>query len=337
MHYWPLDFYRFFAAFTVTSSHFFLTLNSSPTAEFISILGVELFFVLSGFVLTPHLLKVQDSPSQNIKIFLIRRWLRTIPPYIIALTCAAILFGYGDLFNFVKFLSYTQNLVSDSPKVNFFPVAWSLSVEEWFYILTPLLILCLSRIYKNKNNLLVIGLSIIVIINLARLGMNDGLNWGEDVRRSVLLRGDAIFFGVIAYLLLHQIKTWLLIYLSLFSLIFLFIIGINPNLLSTSVAIQNLFLPIASLFFSSIILLITFINLESKLIKKIAKFSADISYSMYLFHLFFIYFFINFSNKIFVSFLVYNSALIFFCYLFFIFFEKPILEKRRNFKYILKE
>lgn len=331
MHYWALDFYRFFAALIVSSSHFFVVLYGSPAAEYISILGVELFFVLSGFVLAPQLLRIQDSPTQHIKIFLIRRWMRTIPPYVLALAFASVLFGYGDAINLVKFLSYTQNLVADSSSPNFFPVAWSLSIEEWFYIVTPLLILITSKIHNNKANLFFIGLSVIVLMSAIRLGLNDGTNWGEEVRRSVLLRIDAIFFGLIAYLLLDKIKIKYLIFSSFASLIFLIYVGLNPTALSNSILFQNLFLPICSICFSSILLLLTFINFKSRTTEKIAKFCADISYAMYLFHLFFIAFFIHFGNIAIGSFIGYIAALITFCYVFFVLFEKPILKARPKF------
>jgi len=332
MHYWPLDFYRFFAALIVSSAHFFVTINGSAIAEYTSILGVELFFVLSGFVLAPQLLRVQESPAKHIKIFLIRRWMRTIPPYIVALTLASILFGYGDAVNLVKFLTYTQNLVTDSSSPNFFPLAWSLSIEEWFYILTPLLILVISKIYKNKANLLYTGISVVILMSAIRLGFNDGLNWGEEIRRSVLFRIDAIFFGLIAYLILDKINIKYLIVSLIASSFFLIYVGITPSVLFNSVLMQNLFLPVCSIFFSSILLLLTFIDFGSQKTKKIAKFCADISYAMYLFHIFFINFFIHFSDNIIVSFIAYISALITFCYLFFFLFERPILRSRPKFK-----
>lgn len=334
MHYWTLDFYRFFAAFVVSSSHFFISLNPSEILEYTATLGVDLFFVLSGFVLAPQLIRVKEFPSLHIKVFLIRRWMRTVPPYLFALTCAALLFGYGDALNFVKFLTYTQNFIADSSMPNFFPVAWSLSVEEWFYIFTPLLILVLSKIYKNKVNLMIIAFSIIVILSLIRLGLNDGLNWGVEIRRSVLLRLDAIFFGVIAYLLINKIRIRYLILILFTSFVFILSIGVNPAFLSSSIIIQNLFLPISSIFFSSIILLLTLVNLNSQLIKNIGKFLANVSYSMYLFHLFFIYFLGNFTNNIAFSFLIFISSLITFCYFFFVLVEKPVLDGRPKFKKI---
>ena len=141
MHYPFLDIYRYFAALIVCISHHVLYWNKSVYFEFTSILGVELFFILSGFVLAPQILKLEKNPKKYIKTFLLRRWIRTVPPYIVALICAGILFGYGDALNFLKFLTYTQNIFRDNSLPNFFSVAWSLSVEEWFYIFLPLSIL----------------------------------------------------------------------------------------------------------------------------------------------------------------------------------------------------
>ena len=110
MHYFLLDVYRYFAALIVCVSHFIYNYNKSLHFEFTSILGVELFFILSGFVLAPQLLKLQDNVSKNLRVFLLRRWIRTVPPYLVALFFAAFLFGFGDYINLLKFLTYTQNL-----------------------------------------------------------------------------------------------------------------------------------------------------------------------------------------------------------------------------------
>ena len=88
MQYSLLNIYRYFAALIVCISHFIFYLNKSIYSEFTSILGVELFFVLSGFVLTPQILRLEKNLKKNLKIFLIRRWIRTIPPYLVALIFA---------------------------------------------------------------------------------------------------------------------------------------------------------------------------------------------------------------------------------------------------------
>ena len=332
MHYWTLDLYRFFAALLVSTSHFFLYQSESSVAEYTSILGVELFFVLSGFVLAPQLIKLRASSVDNTKVFLIRRWMRTIPAYVVALTCAAIMFGYGDATNLVRFLTYTQNIVSDSPSLNFFPVAWSLSVEEWFYILTPVLILVTSKLKKGGIDPIYMGLSVITLLSIVKIAFNDGVDWGEDIRRSVVFRLDAIYFGLIAYLIKDKIKIKFLIFVSITSSIFLINVGINPKTLSESILLQNLFLPICSLFFGSILIILTLIRFESKKIISISQFCANISYSMYLFHFFFIYLISNVFNNGLLSFIIYFLSLVIYCFLFYYYFERSILAARPKYR-----
>src|SRR5260370_5468036 len=90
-----LDFLRGLAAFGVALPHY-LTLNAwgHLLAEAVADTGVEVFFVLSGFVLAPQILTmVVGGPFRNLRIFLIRRWMRTIPPYLIALVLTAAITG----------------------------------------------------------------------------------------------------------------------------------------------------------------------------------------------------------------------------------------------------
>ena len=334
MHYLFLDFYRYLAALIVSISHFFIYWNKSDFFEFTSILGVELFFVLSGFVLASQLFKLESDPKKNLKIFLFRRWIRTIPPYLVALTCAAIVFDHGDKINFIKFLTYTQNILSDNSTPNFFSVAWSLSVEEWFYIFLPLTILIGTKLKIKTFSLNLVNICVVTIItlNIFRLYYNSiDVNWGEDIRRSVLLRLDSLCFGVIAYSIKDKIKlhyVYLLIILTATPLIYL---TTKPLLISNSLLFQNLFIPLCSICFSSILIVLTFVNSSSKILKKISKNGANISYSMYLFHIFFIPITINLFNNVFLSLLVYLLSLKLFCWIFFRIFEKPLLDSRPNY------
>jgi peptidoglycan/LPS O-acetylase OafA/YrhL len=331
MHYPLLDIYRYFAALIVSVSHFIIYSNKSEYFEFTSILGVELFFVLSGFVLAPQLLRLEQSSKKNFKIFLLRRWIRTIPPYIVALICAAIFFSYGDILNFLKFLTYTQNMLSDNSEPNFFNVAWSLSVEEWFYIFLPVTIL-ISAHLKNKYfkiNILGICITTILLLNLFRFYYNsEGINWGEDIRRSVVLRLDSLCFGVVAYIFKDKIKLKYLYFSIIGGFIILFYFLTDPFVIDNSILLQNFFIPLCSICFSSILIILTYIKTSSEWIKKVGICGANISYSMYLFHIFFIPLTVNFFNNQTLSLLFYMVSLKLFCWLFFIFFEKPILELR---------
>ena len=334
MHYLFLDFYRYIAALIVSISHFFIYQNQSEFFEFASILGVELFFVLSGFVLASQLFKLEIDPKKNLKIFLFRRWIRTVPPYLVALICAAIFFDYGGKINFLKFLTYTQNIISDNSTPNFFSVAWSLSVEEWFYIFLPLTILIGTKLKIKflRFNTINICILIIIFLNIFRFYYNnEDLNWGEDVRRSVLLRLDSLCFGVIAYNFKHKIKLKYIYFFLFFTIIPLLYFLTKPLLINDSLLFQNLFMPVCSICFSSILILLTYINSNSKIIKKISITGANISYSMYLFHIFFIPITIDLSDNITLSFLLYILFLKLFCWIFFQVFEKPLLKSRPNY------
>ena len=331
MHYHLLNIYRYFAALIVCISHYILHWNKSVYFEFTSILGVELFFILSGFVLAPQILRLEKNPKKTLKTFLLRRWIRTIPPYLVALICATILFDYGNILNLLKFLTYTQNILGDTSFPNFFSVAWSLSVEEWFYIFLPLSILLTtqSKIKYLKLNVLSICIITILLLNLIRFYYNgEEINWGEDIRRSVLLRLDSLCFGVVAYILKDRLKKEYVVFCIICTILPLFYFLTEPLLISKSTFAQNLFLPLCCICFSSILIILTYIQTYSDLAKTIGTFGANISYSMYLFHIFFIPFTLNLFNNLTLSLLIYIISLKLFCWTFFNYFEKPLLESR---------
>lgn len=131
-----------------------------PVARFIRIFfipdgtfGVNMFFVLSGFLITSILLNVRsgthtDSRSQIIKIFFARRVLRIFPIYYLLLL---LLYGLnmGDVVsNIWYYLTYTINIVYyKTGQLNAVSYIWTLAVEEQFYLLWPWLIVFVERNY----------------------------------------------------------------------------------------------------------------------------------------------------------------------------------------------
>ena len=79
-----LDLFRGIAGYGVAVCHFYYYLYDLNYFQFFSIFFVEFFFILSGFVLYPQLKKIHEN-VKNTKIFYLRRWYRTIPPYLVAL------------------------------------------------------------------------------------------------------------------------------------------------------------------------------------------------------------------------------------------------------------
>jgi peptidoglycan/LPS O-acetylase OafA/YrhL len=117
--------------------------------------GVQLFFVLSGFLITGILLRsrpadVGISLSAALRIFYIRRLLRIFPLYYTVLVLC-VLFGVGSisetwpwLFSYLANFYYWWHPHGDAASDPFLHL-WSLSVEEQFYLLWPLIALVASR------------------------------------------------------------------------------------------------------------------------------------------------------------------------------------------------
>jgi peptidoglycan/LPS O-acetylase OafA/YrhL len=170
-HYPALDGLRGVAIIAVIIYHNFPYGNS-----LFGWLGVDLFFVLSGFLITGILMKSvqQETKKGFLKNFYIRRILRIFPLYYLFLFVFLFLFPtLGILKNevleyqedkwwFIFYLQnwlFTNNIPENSLFLNHF---WSLGVEEQYYMLWPLIIL-LVRKPKRLIGILV-GLLILLFI-----------------------------------------------------------------------------------------------------------------------------------------------------------------------------
>jgi peptidoglycan/LPS O-acetylase OafA/YrhL len=149
-----LDFLRGLAALSVTIPHFFMYQHMGERlAEAISILGVEVFFVLSGYVLAPQIIFfVVERPNvRNLGIFWVRRWMRTIPAYLIALLLISAITHELWSADFFRYAFYVQNFTRQSNASDYFLVAWSLSVEEWFYLLFPPFFIAVAAVVPHRS------------------------------------------------------------------------------------------------------------------------------------------------------------------------------------------
>ena len=141
---------RALAILSVLFAHtvFLLPFSSKTQISFLSFfgfIGVEIFFVLSGYLIGKILIGLYSNHPVNTKTtfyFWIRRWFRTLPNYYLALIVSAAVFYISNkafVFSgpfYLQYFVFSQNLYSAHP--DFFILAWSLSVEEWFYLLLPL-------------------------------------------------------------------------------------------------------------------------------------------------------------------------------------------------------
>lgn len=144
-----LDGIRAIAVFAVLWHHTGSFILSWPITTR-GFLGVDLFFIISGFLISTLLLReLQKKGRVSLKYFYIRRFLRIFPAYYLMLlivgTTAFLTSGNSssavkhDLF-FAAF--YISNLV---PMHSMLAITWSLSAEEQFYLVAPLAIKCIRH------------------------------------------------------------------------------------------------------------------------------------------------------------------------------------------------
>lgn len=287
-HFPFLDAIRYFAALTVMISHYHIFVSATAFAEYVSIIAVEVFFVLSGFVLATqiNLICTSNEKQTFLKIFLLRRWIRTVPSYVIALLSAAIIFGFGDVRNFLTHLFYLQNFVSDNPSFSFFSVGWSLSVEEWFYILFPISLILYQRIRCSTNSRLLFAISFLVFFALLRALYDVEENWGAEVRRSVIFRLDAIVYGYIAFITKDHFRLGSSFVVFLIMLVIFSVFSSHYLSLPSNFWMQNIFPILSGILFGNLMIILSKFNgMHFNLIGKFFEFLARLSYPIYLFHL----------------------------------------------------
>lgn len=305
-----LDVMRATAILMVLSSHI-LWIYPASSGAFISLihwfgyLGVELFFVLSGFLIGGLLLKVflQESFSLSTLFwFLKRRWFRTLPNYYLVLginLLIALVIGY-TLDDPWKYFFFWQNLAS--PMLPFFTESWSLSVEEYAYVLLPAVLGLGYFLFQptNKSTYFfwsVICLILVFIVNKYIWYTNHPNptleQWNLGLKSVVIFRLDAIFMGVLfSWIHLNFQTFWIkyqmfFAYLGLFLLFFL-TVGIayfNLSILTHPFFWTVLYLPLNSVAIAFFLpLLSQWTRLNISWLEKPIVHISKISYSIYLLH-----------------------------------------------------
>jgi peptidoglycan/LPS O-acetylase OafA/YrhL len=169
--------------------------------------GVDLFFVLSGFLIGRLLfLEIQAHGALDVKRFLVRRAFRIWPGYYAFLLFAVIRDafrlqgGLGESFqSMLPAFVHLQNFIG-VPREHL----WTLAVEEHFYLALPFLLAYLAR--KMATRLTVHAVPYICLaISLTCLAVRIVLKLNTDVDIRALFSMDALFFGVyLAYLSVYH-------------------------------------------------------------------------------------------------------------------------------------
>lgn len=294
-----LDVLRTIAILVVVYEHGnFIIENTLPNLAGLKVFdGVDLFFVLSGFLIGSIILNDLSRPDWfKIKRFYIRRWFRTLPNYFLFLLINILLIGLG-LANgtlnkyLISFFVFLQNFFV--PFDFLYWESWSLSIEEWFYFLFPLLLLLIWLFIRGIKHAFFISVLIFIssslILRLVLFSDKALAYWEWDlfIRKQTPYHFDVIGFGLMMAWLKHfyHQKFYAIKWISLLVGMTLISINLLIHYDNFQSYYNTFFVFVNGLGFS--LLLPAFDNWKSipKHFGRIVVFISLISYSMYLVNL----------------------------------------------------
>jgi peptidoglycan/LPS O-acetylase OafA/YrhL len=271
--------------------------------------GVDLFFVLSGFLIGGILLDARESP-RYFKTFYLRRFYRIIPIYylwiswyiILSLSAKPLLsaiwpelampWSWREMLGRFLFLQNLGFIGASAGAFVWLAPTWSLAVEEQFYLVAPLAIRFLS-----KRNLYAALCTAIVGAPLLRVFVSRGLATPLTLDPAYVLmpcRADALAIGVFAAMLWREprMQVWMRSrgqILTGFSVILLAgVVALtrwSPN--SNSLSMRSVGYTWFALFYGSTLLLV--VSRRAGIVARLARMKwlrelGRVSYCVYLIH-----------------------------------------------------
>ncbi len=349
-----LDIFRTLAILPVVIGHGgFILEKSGSNFPWIPLYdGVELFFVLSGYLIGGQLISMFCSGEnygwKNIFSFLTRRWLRTLPNYYLILVINILFIYYGVVNGNLekvswRFFFFLQNF--DFGFTDFFWESWSLSIEEWFYLLFPFFIWVMILIFpkSNRKTAFLTGMLVFILVPLLlRFQMYFNTRNLNDfwltikIHRVVIYRLDSIAFGLLAAWIHHYLPSvwnklkWPAFFVGVGTIVSFFFIEHNAENMFDRV-FGNTFSTIGSLL---VLPLFSSITTGPQLAIRLFTFTSKITYSMYLINLSVVAMLImnnidikNSAESI-LLYIAYWEAVIILSALMYRYFEKPIMDLR---------
>ena len=308
---------RFIAAFFVIICHvelikkYYNIDNFRAETIFLGGLGVDLFFVLSGFLITFLLLKEKEQFFKiDYKAFYMRRILRIWPLYYVVVILSLFILPNFDIFSIpllhskfnpstdwlyvlLFFILMLPNVLFFIKPIHFATQTWSIGTEEQFYLIWPLLI---SKTKKYK----VLFVSVLVTYWIFYFFINS--SFFDDFRSIDIFRNfyslfkiDVLTIGAFAAILCFEKNTILdkIINFKVFIVAILLLLYFYTN--------ENLFVEriVYSLLFALLILnLVNLQSLSTVLEFKVINYLGKISYGIYMYHLILIVMILNILIKL---------------------------------------
>lgn len=300
-----LDGLRGYASLMVLLAHF-PQVENSRIAKFVyhlvsyskmGYLGVDFFFVLSGFLITRIIINDKKAEKFSLKKFYNRRILRIFPVYYLTIIIIGLISTWDKIF-FTTTFTYNYSYPFENIRYPF-EHFWSLCVEEQFYVLFPIVLYFFSL--HNSQNIIQYYIPLFcVFAAFTTYGVLENSIADKMVFSSSYCRILSLSFGGVLAFKENQIrkkdfirKKYIII---LVIMCILYILGIESDQFNDYLPSPIIRLIAFSVFSTLFILLV--INLEGQTLSfknifsnSIIRFVGAISYGLYMYHYPVIYFF----------------------------------------------
>ncbi|HSC55363.1 MAG TPA: acyltransferase [Phnomibacter sp.] len=275
-----LDGIRFIAIAFVLLQHFAIPIGERISAGYF---GVELFFVLSGFLITRIIYDSSGSTLGYYKKFIGRRALRIFPIYYLIIGLLLLAGEPSAKAYLLPLATYTFNYTIAEHSLRGIPFIhfWSLCVEEQFYIIWPFIILLL----RNRFRLLLATLAFIIVAGWAQMLFHFIPMPKSYDHFGLFPRAYALSLGGLTALLCRQYPAapkWMQhqwIELASLMVLIISLVIAHPLMYVITPSVSALFL--AKIYYSEL----QWPALQQLLQKKWAIYLGRISYGIYLYHI----------------------------------------------------
>jgi peptidoglycan/LPS O-acetylase OafA/YrhL len=242
-----------------------------PNTTLAGLVGVNLFFVLSGFLITSILLKERAATGRIVlRSFYERRVRRLVPALVAVLLATGVLMALqGHLVSYLGPAFVSLFYVSDIAKAAGYDLGyvghtWSLAMEEQFYLLWPAILLFLPR--RLLVPAVIAGIVGAIVLQITIVGWQDNVlaHFRPDVR------ADSILWGCLIAIVGFKVPRWAAVagFIGVFAVTFS---GLWPY----SIALSS---------FASAIVVAGAASLKPLLAWRPLVRIGEISYGMYLWH-----------------------------------------------------
>jgi len=288
--------------------------------------GVEIFFILSGYLITASL------QQYNYKVFYIRRIARIFPALFLFMLLYCISSFYLNIQNDNNllrsiFLFYSNWLFAFHLVNNLYLThLWSLSVEEQFYLIFPWFFLLINK--RNKLLLILFIFLFLYKIHFILLGDFQRFYYGTDTRASSFLLGSLIYFFSKEIDFEYYFSCSVQQILSTVALLTIFIISFFDfgSDVFVWLLLSNVCMILIMIFIENEML---FIN--NFLSNKVLVWIGKLSFSLYLFHGFiFSYLRCDLNFSMINILLIGTPVVVFLSILSFFYIERPVVEYSRK-------